>query len=297
MAAAFASAVAAAAVGGTAGAQSGASIVVAPASTDPGAVVKVANAPLSPCAPPRGTTDASASIDLYAGATATPVNRMPYQGVVSPNGSWSVDVRLDPDLPPGTYRVQAGCYTDSGLNAAFGPSYGAGRLDLRLQEPGQPSASPRHARPGDTIQVASDEARCSPPAGSPSPRVRVSLLDAGSATRAEAEGPVDPSSGRWTVGLRVPDVGPQVAQVVAVCLARVGAPSPYARYKAAPFTIDAAPAAAPTTAPATTAPATTSPPGAPTTPPHATTSSPSPTTTLPPSPLAVPIVLEPTYTG
>ena len=294
--AAFAAAAAAEAVAGTAGAQTVASIVVTPATADPGSVVKVSNAALSPCVPPGGASSPSASVDLYAAGTATPANRVPYQGVVGPTGAWTVDVRLDPDLPPGTYRVQAGCYTDSGLNAGFGPAYAAGRLDLRLQEPGPSSVSPRRGRAGDTIQVASGETRCTPPAGAPSPRVRVSLLDAGKATRAEAEASVDQATGRWVVTLRVPELGAQSAEISAVCLARVGAPSPYARYRGAPFTIEATPTQ-PTNAPATTAPATTAAPGAPATVPQAAATSPAPTTTLPPTPLAVAVVAEPTYTG
>ncbi len=296
LAAAFAAAASAAAAGGTAGAQSPASILVNPGTADPGSLVKVSNAALSPCVPPPSAANPSASVDLYAAGTATPANRVPFQGVVGPTGSWSVEVRLDPDLPPGTYRVQAGCYTDSGLNAGFGPSYVAGRLDLRLQEPGPPAANLRRGRSGDTIQVESGEARCTPPAGSPSPRVRVSLLDAAKATRAEAEGAVDPATGRWTVGLRVPDLGAQSAEISAVCLARVGAPSPYARYRSAPFTIEATPPT-PTTAPVTTSPAPTGAPGAPTTAPQASATPQAPTTTLPTTPLAVAIVAEPTYTG
>jgi hypothetical protein len=201
-------------------------------------------------------------------------------------------VRLAPDLPPGSYRVQAGCYSDSGLNSGFGPSYEAGRLELRLQQPGQPT-SPRRGRPGDSIQVSSGEARCTPPAGSPSPRVRVSLLDAGKATRAEAEGPVEIATGRWTVSLRVPDIGPQSGEISAVCLARVAAPAPYARYRATAFSIDGQPLA-PATVPPTTPPPTVAP-GAPAT--AVTTATTTPVPTLPSTPIAVAIVAEPTYTG
>jgi hypothetical protein len=292
VAAALAAAVAAAAVAGTAGAQAVAPIVVLPGVADPGAAITVSNGPSAPCPPPPAAKNPSASVDLYAIGSATPVNRVPYQGAVSVPGAWSVTVRLDPDLPPGSYRVQAGCYSDSGLNSGFGPAYAAGNVTLRLQEPGSPTVSARRGRPGDSLQVSSADNRCSPPAGSPSPRVRVSLLDASRATRAEAEGPVDPTTGRWTVGLRVPDLDSQSAEISAVCLARVGAPSPYARYRSAPFAVDNPPVTmtTPTTAPVTTGGA-----GGSTTTPSTT---PRPTaSTLPPTPLAVAIVAEPTYTG
>lgn len=297
MAAALAAAVAAAAAGGTAIAQSSGSILVVPATTDPGGAVTVSNSPLSPCPPPPTAENPFVSIDLFAPGSATPANRAPYQGPVALGGTWSVPIRLDPDLPPGTYRVQAGCYTDSGLSSGFGPAYGAGRLDLRLQEPGQPTASVRRARPGDTIQVGSGDAGCRPPTGAPNPRVRVSFLDATKATRAEAEVPVDPASGRWSISLRVPDLVPQSAEITAVCLARVAAPAPYARYRGAPFNVEAA-APLPSTTTPTTTPPTTARPGAPTTLFSPTTLPPTPTpTTLPPTPLARAIVAEPTYTG
>ena len=287
---------AAAALGREAGAQAVAPIVVRPQMADPGAVVTVSNGPSVPCPPPSGSDNPSASVDLFAQGSATPANRAPFQGMVDPVGTWSVDVRLAADLPPGSYRVQAGCYTDSGLNSGFGPSYQAGRLDVRLQDPGQPTASTRRGRPGDTIQVGSGEARCTPPTGSPSPRVRVSLLDSSRATRAESEGPVDGATGRWSVGLRVPELPAQEAQITAVCLARVAAPAPYARYKAAPFAIEVPPPTNTTTsAPATTSPPTTQVPGAPPTAPPTTAATTAPP--LPPTPLAVPIVAEPTYTG
>lgn len=294
----LAGATAVAAVVGTARAQVLAQITVTPAVSDPGGVVQVSNGVASPCAPPGGAGRPSASVDLFAAGSATPVNRAPYQGAVTASGTWSVEVRLAPDIPPGGYRVQAGCYTDSGLNSRFGPAYEPGRLDVRQQDPGQPVASDRRASPGDTIQVGSGDARCAPPVGSPSPRVRVSLLDAAQATRAEAEGPVDPATGRWSVGIRVPDVVPQSAQITAVCLARVGAPAPYARYSPAPFTVEAdLQPATTTTAPATTAPATTLTPGAPAPAPPPTSATPAPAAALPATPIAVPIVAEPTYTG
>lgn len=288
----------AAVVGGaSAGAQVTAVIVVAPATADPGGAVTVSNGPLSPC-PPGSARNPSASVDLFAAGSATPVNRVPYQGVVTPAGTWTVDVRLAPDVPPGTYRVQAGCYGDSGLNSGFGPTYEPGRLELRLQQLGQLALSVRRTRPGDSVQVGSGDARCTPPAGSPSPRVRVSLLDAARATRAEAEGPVDVASGRWTVSLRVPDIEPQNAEVNAVCLARVAAPAPYARYRGTAVSVDRAQApGTSTTVPVpTTTPPSTSSPGAPTTVPvPAPTTTPAPS--LPTTPLAVAIVAEPTYTG
>ena len=295
MAAALALSSAAAAVSATAGAQTGATIVVQPGVTDPGALVTVTNGPFSAC-PPGAARDPAVSIDLYGAGSATPANRTPYQGPVSPAGTWSVQVRLEPDLPPGTYQVRAGCYTDSGLNSGYGPAYAPARLDLRLQEPGQASLSVRRGRPGAIIEVRSGEARCTPPAGSPTPRVRVSFHDATKATRAEAEGVVDGGSGRWLLSLRVPDLTAQAAEITAVCLARVGAPAPYARYAATPFTVEAIPQPVTTTSapPATVAPTV---PGAPTTVPRPTVSlTPSPTT-LPPTPLAVAVVAEPTYTG
>jgi hypothetical protein len=298
MAAALAAAVAAAAVGGSAGAQGAASILVAPSVADPGGMVTVSNSPLAPCLPPDGADSPFVSIDLFAAGTATPANRAPYQGAVTVGGTWSVQIRLDADLPPGTYRVEAGCFADSGLSSGFGPDYAPGRLDIRLQEPGQPAVSARRARPGESIQVSSGEGGCKPPAGSPSPRVRVSLLDATKATRAEAEGAVDAASGRWTISLRIPELVPQSADITAACLARVAAPAPYARYRAAPFNIDGVPVTSTTTVPTTVAPVPTLPrPGAPTTF-SVVTVAPTPTpTTLPATPLAVAIVAEPTYTG
>lgn len=290
-----AAALAAAAAGGSASAQSSAPILVVPAMADPGGAVTVSNSPLAPCPPPPSSDRPFVSIDLYATGTATPANRSPYQGAVTVGGTWSVQVRLDPDLSPGTYRVQAGCYADSGLNSGFGPSYAPGRLDVRLQEPGPPTASVRRARPGENIEVRSGEAGCRPPAGSPSPRVRVSLLDATKATRAEAEGAVEVASGHWSLTLRVPELSPQSAEITAVCLARVAAPAPYARYRGAALNIEAAPL--PTVTPPATATPTTVRPGAPSSIPAATVV-PTPTpTTLPPTPLALAIVAEPTYTG
>jgi len=279
-------------------AQAASSIVVTPALADPGGVVRVSNDPSSPCPQTLPTSNASASVDLYTAGSATPVNRMPYQGPVNTSGSWSVEVRLAPDLPPGSYRVQAGCYTDSGLNSAYGPTYGSGRLDVRLQNPGLPTASSRRGKPGDGFQVNSGGARCPPPAGSPSPRVRVSLLDSTRATRAESESAVDATTGDWSVGLRVPEIGSQSAEITAVCLARVGAPSPYARYDAATFAVEAdrMPEATTTTtmitAPTTVATLA----GATTTPSTAVVATTVPTS-LPTTPLAVAVVAEPTYTG
>ena len=294
MAAALVAASAALVVAGTARAQSVAGIAVVPEAADPGGTVIVTNGATSPCPPPGGTRAPSASVDLYTTGSATPVNRVPYQGMVTPAGTWSVEVRLAPDLPPGTYRVQAGCYTDSGLNSGFGPAYQPGRLELRLQQPGAPAPASRSGRPGDSVQVGSGEARCRPPAGSPSPRVRVSLLDAARATRAEAEGPVDPG-GRWSVALRVPDIGPQTVEITAVCLARVAAPSPFARYRASAFSVEAASApGSATTAPPTTTPPNQGPGPAPALVTPATTA---PAPTLPLTPPAVAIVAEPTYTG
>jgi hypothetical protein len=284
-------------VGGTARAQPVGAIAVLPDMADPGGVVTVSSGPSSPCEPPRDTPSPFASVDLFASGTATPVNRAPYQGVVATSGTWSVQVRLAPDLPPGTYRVQAGCYTDSGLNSGFGPAYSPGRLDVRLQNPGQPSLNARRARPGETVQVTAGGAACPPPAGSPSPRVRVSILDGVGATRAEAEAPVA-GNGQWAVGVRVPDILAQTGTVTAVCLARVGASSPYARYQAALFTIDANPQSTSTTTPLPQTTTTTVPPGpgAPVTPPTTATMNVN-VAELPPTPIAAAVVAEPTYTG
>ena len=299
VAAAFFLASTAAAVAGPAGAQAVNSIVVLPAAADPGGVVTVSNnGVVSACPPPDGTSNPSASVDVFATGSATPANRAPFQGVVTAAGTWSVEVRLAPDWPPGIYRVQAGCYSDSGLNSGYKLDYAPGRLDLRLQEPGPPTASPGRGVSGDSIQVSSGEARCTPPAGSASPRVRVSLNDAGGATRAEAEAPVDARTGRWSVGLRVPDLAAQTAAITAVCLSRVGAPAPYARYRPARFPIDAdSRPSAPGTTPPTTSPAPTAGPGAPPPTPPAPTPGTTPAAALPPTPLAAAIVAEPTYTG
>ena len=145
----------AAAGAGSAWAQEVAAIVVVPGAADPGGVVRVSNGPAAPCPPPGGTSNPSASVDLFATGSATPVNRAPYQGPVSAVGTWSVEVRLAPDVPPGTYRVQAGCYGDSGLNSGYKLDYVPGRLDVRLQDPGRPTSSTRRGGPGDTIQVSS----------------------------------------------------------------------------------------------------------------------------------------------
>jgi len=291
--AAVATAGAAVGVAGSAVAQGAGSIVVAPAVADPGGMVVVTNGPSSACVP-VGATSPLVSVDLYAVGSATPANRLPYLGTVSTLGTWSVDVRLAPDLAPGLYRVQAGCFTDSGLNAGFGPTYEPGQLDLRQQELGPPRPSTGVGRPGQVVQVASGQAPCVPPAGSPSPRVRVSLLDGGRATRAEAEGAVDSATGAWSVTLTIPPVDPQDAQISAVCLARVGASVPYARYSSAAFAIDAAPLPETTTTSSTV-------PG-PTTPSTAPIGAP-PTSAIPPpaelpiTPLASAVVDEPTYTG
>jgi len=280
-------------VAGSAGAQAVVPIMVSPATADPGGVVKVTNGPSSPCPPPSGTAHPSASVDLYAQGSATPVNRVPYQGAVTASGAWSVVVSLAPDLAPGAYQVQAGCYTDSGLNAGFGPAYTRGSLELRLQVPGSPTPSPVSGHPGDGVQVGSGNARCMPPASSPSPRVRVSLVDASNSTRAEAEGPIDTASGRWSVNLRVPDIVPQRAAITAVCLARVGAPAPYARYANTSFAVDASVLSGP--GPTTSPTSPTGPPAGVTT---TTVVAPPPTPpALPPTPVAEAKVAEPTYTG
>lgn len=295
VAAALTAAAAAVAVAGSADAQSVGSASVVPAQADPGSTVTVTNGPSSPCTPPPGTRSPSASVDLYAAGSATPANRVPYQGAVKPAGGWSVQVRLAADLPPGPYQVRAGCYTDSGLNSGFGPAY-EGRLEVRLQSLGPPTAAARFGRPGDAVQVGSAEAGCPPPAGAPAPRVRVSLLDSAGATRAESEGAVDLASGRWSIPVRVPSVNAQNAQIIAVCLARVGASAPYARYSSASFTIEGDRQDTPSTSPSTVGPPT---------PPVVTVPGASTTTvlglpaasSLPDTPLATAISAEPTYTG
>jgi len=296
MAIVVAAALTAVAAAGTAGAQGvPASITVSPTVADPGSVVMVSNGPSSECV--GGTGSPSAFVDLYTAGSVTPVNRMPFQSAVTTGGTWSVEVRLPPDLAPGAYRVEAGCYVDSSLNSRFGPAYLPGSLNLRLQDPGQPTASIRRGRPGESLLVDSGDARCMPPAGSPSPRVRVSLLDATKATRAEAEGPVDAATGKWSVGLQVPDLVPQDAEIAAVCLARVAAPAPYARYNVASFAVEADPPVVTTTTPPATSSPTTAGPGVSTTaPPTTPPTAPAPTA-LPSTPVAVAVVAEPTYTG
>jgi len=299
VAAALAALAVAVAVGGSAEAQSATSITVTPPEADPGGTVFVTNSPGSPCTPPSGTTNASASVDLYAFDSATPANRVPFQGFVTASGTWAIELKLAPDLPPGRYRVQAGCYTDSGLNSGFGPTYGPARLDVRLHQLGPVTASARRGQPGDAVQVTSGEARCTPPTGAPSPRVRVSLLDRDGATRAESEGGIDRASGQWSLPLRVPTIDAQTAQITAVCLARVGASVPYARYTATPLIIEAAPVAPPLTSPTSVGAAPT-PAG---TVPGAATSTTIvnlaevPESSLPTAPVAKAIIAEPTYTG
>ncbi len=299
VAAALVTAAVAVAVAGSARAQSLASITIAPAEADPGATVIVANGSSWPCTPPSGTASPSASVDLYAEGSATPANRVPFQGPVAASGSWSVALELAPDLPPGRYRVQAGCYTDSGLNSGFGPAYAAGRLEVRLQTLGPPRASSRVGRPGDSVQITSGEAGCTPPAGALRPRVRVSLLDRDGATRAESEGVVDAVTGRWSLPLKVPAIEAQDTRITAVCLARVGASSPYARYGATELVVEPVPADPPRTPPTsvgpTPAPSSTVPgPGG-----SAPTSTPAQVeaTSLPETPVATAIIAEPTYTG
>lgn len=295
--AAVATASAAVGVGGSAVAQIAGSIVVAPAGAEPGGMVVVTNGAVSPCFPvPAGATSPSVSIDLYGADSATPANRLPYLGAVDTLGAWSVEVRLAPDLAPGPYRVQAGCFTDSGLNAGFGPTYQPGQLDLRQQDLGPPRPSTSTGSPGQVVEVASGRAPCIPPKGSSSPRVRVSLLDAARATRAEAEDTVDSTTGAWSITLTVPSVTTQDAQISAVCLARIGASVPYARYEPAAFAIDAQlpPEATTTTSSTVPGPATPSTTPDPGLPPTSTVSGPP---DLPITPLAAAIVAEPTYTG
>jgi len=294
--AAVATAVAAVGVAGSAVAQAAGSVVVAPAAADPGGTVLVTNGADSPCFPvPVGATSPSVSVDLYAAGSATPANRLPYLGAVGTLGAWSVEVRLAPDLPPGLYRVQAGCFTDSGLNAGFGPTYQSGRLELRQQNLGPPRPGTSTGRPGQIVQIASGQAPCVPPTGSPSPRVRVSLLDAARATRAEAEGTVNSATGAWSVTLTIPSVEPQDAQISAVCLARIGASVPYARYGPAAFAIDAV-SPPDTTTTSTTVPGPITPSTTPGTATPPTSVQPRPDE-LPITPLASAIVAEPTYTG
>lgn len=291
----------ASAAGGSADAQGPPAVTVAPSEADPGATVFVTNSPGSPCTPPTGSGDRpTASVDLYPDGSATPANRLPYQGFVSATGSWAVEVRLAPDLPPGRYRVEARCYTDSGLNSGFGPAYQPGRLEVRLRQLGPPALSSRSGRPGDSVQVSAGQAGCVPPAGATSPRVRVSILDRDGATRAEAEGGVDRASGLWSVPVRVPPIDVQLGQVAAVCLARVGASVPYARYAAAAFAVEAAPAddpAAPPLAPPDSTPAPVLPVPGPATSAATTPPVQLPDTSLPLAPVAKAIIAEPTYTG
>ena len=298
VAAALAAAVAVAAAG-AAEAQSVASITVAPADADPGGTVLVSNGPGWPCTPPSGTASASASVDLYAEGSATPANRIPFQGSVTDAGAWSVGLQLAPDLPPGRYRVRAGCYSDSGLNSGFGPAYADGRLDVRLQALGPPTASARVGRPGDSVQVTSGGAGCTPPAGAQRPRVRVSLLERGGATRAESEGTVDSGTGRWSVSLRVPAVEAQDTRITAVCLARVGAPSPYARYAPTVLVVQAAPTDPPTTPPTSVGAPPTSSSTVPGPADSTTTTNPAQVaaSSLPEAPVAKAIIAEPAYTG
>lgn len=297
--AAIATATAAVGVAGSAEAQVAGSIVVAPAEADPGGTVVVTNGAVSPCFPvPVGATSPSVSVDLYGAGSATPANRLPSLGAVDTLGAWSVEVRLAPDLAPGPYRVQAGCFTDSGLNAGFGPTYQAGRLDVRQQDLGPPRPSTSTGAPGQVVEVASGRAPCVPPEGSSSPRVRVSLLDAARATRAEAEDSVDSTTGAWSVTLTVPSVPTQDAQISAVCLARVGASVPYARYGPAAFAIDAVPPPeATTTTTSSTVPGPATPPTTPPDPGAPPTSTVPGPPDLPISPLASAVVAEPTYTG
>ncbi|HEV8116033.1 MAG TPA: hypothetical protein VGP53_07330, partial [Acidimicrobiales bacterium] len=100
------------------------------------------------------------------------------------------------------------------------------------------------------------------------------------------------------VTLTIPSVDPQDAQIGAVCLARVGASVPYARYGSAAFAIDAVPLP-PTLTTSSTVPGSITPSTTPGTPGTATP----PTSVqpllgeLPITPLASAVVAEPTYTG
>lgn len=280
-------------------AAAGPEVMVSPAGDhDPGSTITVSNAPGSVC---PETNDPNVSVDIVTSANGLVAG--PYNTTVQ-SGQFAVQVPLAPDLAPGNYLARASCF--AGASASPSKTYEPAPFTVRLQSPGDPIVQPDHAVPGDIVQVGSGTAKCKPPRGATSPRVRASIVDASGNTRAEAEGSVF-GDGSWAVKVRVTEIDPQVGRVTAVCLARVGAPAPFARYGQTTFTIVApAPASTTTTVPA---PTTTPAPGG-TAAPATTTTVPAPTTTLgpvpalpgfgdslPPTPVPTPIVAEPAYTG
>jgi hypothetical protein len=265
---------------------------------DPGDTITVANATDTVRDECQSTQERTISVDILTSSDRL-VSGPHTAKVSSVDGRWSVPIALAPDLAPGAYKAIASCYDADDTRIR---SYDPAPFNIRLQSPGQPNVQPSQAMPGDTVQIGSGPNKCKPPKDS-TPKVRASILDSGGNTRAEGEGQVS-ADGSWSVNLRVPDATPQVGSVTAICLARVGASAPYARYSQSRFTITAPPPSSTTStvappvttlAPGQTAPATTI--AAPT-----TTSGPVPripgfSSPLPASPVAVPIVAEPTYTG
>ena len=270
---------------------------------NPGETITVVNAtdgPSDQCPPAADGKDRTISVDILTSSDRLVSG--PHTAKVSSTGRWSVPVVLEPDLAPGGYKANASCYDADNFKVR---TYDPATFTIRLQAPGPPSVQPVEAMSGESVQVSSGSARCAPPQGAGSTaRVRASILDAGGNTRAEGEGKIA-ADGSWSVPLRVPDVPAQEGSATAVCLARVGAPAPYARYAQSKLTITAPPPPSTTTTappPSTTlAPGVTAPP--PTPPPAPTTTRgpvpklPGFTSAQPPSPTAQPITAEPTYTG
>ena len=220
---------------------------------DPGETVTVANATDTVRDECQSTQERTISVDIL-----TSTDRLvsgPHTAKVSTvDGRWSVPVALAPDLAPGGYKAIASCYDSDDTRIR---SYDPAPFTIRLQSPGQPNVQPTQAMPGETVQIGSGPNKCRPPRDA-TPKVRASILDSGGNTRAEGEGQVS-ADGSWSVNLRVPDATPQVGSVTAICLARVGASAPYARYSQSRFTITAPPP--PSTTSTVAPPATTLAPG------------------------------------
>lgn len=269
---------------------------------DPGSTITVANATDTPRDLCTGGSPGERTISVDVLTSSDRLVSGPHTAAVgSFDGRWSVAIPLASDLAPGAYKALASCYDRDNTKVR---NYDPAPFTVRLQNPGSPAVQPTQAAPGDPVQIGSGPAKCKPPKGSPSPKVRASILDNGGNTRAEGENQVL-ADGSWSVTLRVPgEMLPQDGSVTAQCMARVGAPAPYARYGQTRLTVVAAPPPSTTsTAPpvaTTLAPGQTAPPS--TVPAPTTTLGPIPklpgfTQALPPTPLAEPIVAEPTYTG
>jgi hypothetical protein len=284
-------------------ATNGSAAITPSGDVDPGQTITVSNASDTPRDLCTSTSERTISIDIL-----TSTDRLvsgPHTGPVgSVDGTWNVQITLAADLAPGAYKALASCYNTDDTTGTKVRTYDPALFDIRQQSPGLPNVRPAEAMPGDPVQIGSGPAKCAPPKGASAPVVRASILDGGGNTRAEGEGGVLPD-GSWSVNLKVPgEMTAQVGSVTASCLARVGASAPYARYGQAKFTIVEPPP--PSTTSTLPPPSTTLAPGqtvpSTTVAPSTTIRGPVPklpgfSEPLAPSPVAQPIIAEPTYTG